>query len=126
MMRIVSILLCAFMVLFAAVQYNDPDGPYWAVAYLIPALWAGLAGFRPDWMQSYIAKAGLLVTLLAYLVATAYFWPTEAGWWRIDVWWDSETAREGMGLMIASAVIAVAGLTLMRRRGQAAAAGRRA
>lgn len=125
MMRIVNFALCAFMALFAAVQYNDPDGPFWAVVYAIPAMWAGLAGAKPDLMEKSAAKAGLALSLVVYLVATIAFWPTEAGWWRIDIWWDSETAREGMGLMIATAVIAIAGLSALPRRGRPAAAGPR-
>lgn len=126
MMRIANLVLCAFMALFAVVQYNDPDGPFWMVVYAIPALWAGIAGFRPDLMARSPAKAGLAATLFVYLVGTIYFWPTEAAWWRIDVWWDSETSREGMGLMIATAVIAIAGLPGLLRRRRPAAAGRRA
>jgi hypothetical protein len=116
-MRILNLVLCAFMALFAAVQYNDPDGPFWAAAYAVPAIWAGVAGFRPDLMDRSAAKAGVAATFLVYLGATVAFWPTDAGWWRIDIWWDSETAREGMGLMIATIVIGLAGLNgVVRRR----------
>ena len=125
-MRILNLVLGAFMVLFAAVQYNDPDPLFWAAAYLIPAFWAGLAGLRPALLEAPAAKAGLAASLVLYAVGTAYFWPTEAGWWRIEVWWESEATREGMGLMIATAVIAVAGLTMLLRRARPAAAGRQA
>ena len=46
-MRTVYILLGLLMVAFAAVQYNDPDGPLWAAIYLVPAVWALLAAFKP-------------------------------------------------------------------------------
>jgi hypothetical protein len=36
------------MLLFVAVQYNDPDGPLWMVIYGVPAIWAGLAWMRPQ------------------------------------------------------------------------------
>jgi hypothetical protein len=36
------------MLLFVAVQYNDPDGPLWMVLYGVPAIWAGLAWMRPQ------------------------------------------------------------------------------
>ena len=39
------------------------------------------------------------------------------GFWRKDVWWVEETAREGMGMMIAFAVLlAVLATTLLRKR----------
>jgi hypothetical protein len=38
------------------------------------------------------------------------------GFWRKDVWWVEETAREGMGVMIAFAVlIAVLATALLRK-----------
>ena len=123
-MRIVNLALCAFMALFAAVQYNDPDGPFWMVVYAIPAILAGLAGIRPDLMGRTAAKAGLAASLLLYAAATIYFWPTEAGWWRIDIWWDSEESREGMGLMIATFAIVIAGLPALLRRGEPSGSGR--
>ena len=126
MMRILNLALCVSMALFAVVQYNDPDGPFWMVVYAVPAIWAGLAGAKPDLMQRSTAKAGLGLTLLAYLVATIYFWPTDAAWWRMEVWWESETAREGMGLMIATSIIAIAALSVLVRRRRPAAVGRRA
>jgi uncharacterized protein (TIGR03382 family) len=37
--------------------------------------------------------------------------------WRKDVWWVEETAREGMGVMIALGVLVVVlAATLLRRR----------
>jgi hypothetical protein len=125
-MRILNLVLCAFMVLFAAAQYNDPDPLFWAVAYLIPAFWAGLAGLRPALLKPPAAKAGLAASLALYVVGTVYFWPSDANWWLIDVWWESEEAREGMGMMLSTLVIAVAGLTMLLRRGRPAAAGGRA
>mgnify|MGYP003635644353 CR=1 FL=1 len=47
-MRIVSALLFILLVLFAGVQYNDPDGLLWAVIYGIPAVFCALRAFKPD------------------------------------------------------------------------------
>ena len=44
-----------------------------------------------------------------------HYWPAVPNWWRKDVWWHEETAREGMGLMIAFAVSLVAWLGAGRR-----------
>ncbi|HEX2255870.1 MAG TPA: transmembrane 220 family protein [Afifellaceae bacterium] len=125
-MRILNLVLGAFMVLFAAVQYNDPDGPLWAALYAVPAFWAGLAGLKPAMLQAALAKAGLAASLVLYLVLTVVYWPAEAAWWRMDIWWESEESREGMGLMICSAVIAAAGLSMLLGRSRPAPAGGRA
>ena len=45
-MRYVNGGLCAIMILFVIVQYNDPDFALWTVIYGIPAIWAGVAAFR--------------------------------------------------------------------------------
>ncbi len=37
-MKYVNIVLCAFMVLFAGVQYNDPDAIFWIVIYISPSI----------------------------------------------------------------------------------------
>ena len=45
--------------------------------------------------------------MLASLAGVAYYWPTTPGFWRQDVWWETETAREGMGIMIVAIVMIV-------------------
>ena len=46
-MRYVNGFFCVLLVLFAIVQYNDPDAILWILIYGVPAVWAGLAAFRP-------------------------------------------------------------------------------
>ncbi len=122
-MRIVNGVLCLLMIVFAAVQYNDPDVLLWGVIYAVPALWAGLAAWRPAKLQERPAAVGLGLCLLAALAGMAYWWPSGAGWWRQEVWWQSETAREGMGLMMVTLVLLVVGLSrwLAQRRSSLAA-----
>ena len=119
-MRIVNGVLCLLMLAFAAVQLNDPDAGLWILIYLLPAAWAGLAAWRPARLQARPATLGLGLCLLTALAGVAYWWPKDAGWWRQEVWWQSEAAREGMGLMVAAAVLLVVALT--RWLGQAKAA----
>ncbi len=114
-MRLLNGLLCSLMILFAAVQWNDPDGLFWAAIYAVPAGWAAVAAFRPRLLGSATAKGIWAVLMVSYLAATIYFWPTAATWWRIDVWWENEPAREGMGLMIATLVLAIAGASSVVR-----------
>ncbi len=110
-MRYVNGVLCAIMILFAIVQYNDPDFALWIVIYGIPAVWAGVAAFRPAVLLRRLPTAGLALCTAAGFVGTAYMWPTTPGWWRQDVWWNNELAREGMGLMVVTLVLLVVLLT---------------
>jgi hypothetical protein len=114
-MRFVFGLLAAVMVAFAAMQYNDPDGPLWAFYYAVPAAWAGIAAFRPRLLGEPLGKAALGITLLAAVALTLWYWPTTAGFWHEEAWRMgkidpteaaiAEAAREGMGLMIATAIV---------------------
>ena len=117
-MKYVNIAVCAVMVLFAAVQYNDPDAALWIVIYLIPALWAALAAFRPRALGDTRVFAALCASVLAAVAGTAYYWPDSPEWWRRDVWWEVETAREGMGMMVVTAGLLIALVTSLRGRTQ--------
>ena len=98
-MRVLYLVIAALMFLFAAVQYNDPDGPLWALIYVVPAVFALLALIRPSLITGTCFKfLGACVVLAA--AATFYYWPTEPDFWRQEVWWNSETAREGLGMMV--------------------------
>ena len=115
-MRYVNILLGVLMVLFAAVQYNDPDAPLWIVLYLVPAAWAFMAAFRLPSTTSNDGAVLLWVSLAVYLFAAVFFWPQTPGFWRKEVWWNDEAAREGMGAMIALAVLLFVLLTAFTAR----------
>ncbi len=121
-MKYLNIILSALMVLFAAVQYNDPDVILWFVIYFVPAIWAGLAAFRLGAISANIPFNLLRLCLVAEVIGAVYYWPTTPGFWRQAVWWETETAREGMGIMIATIVVAVAFLTVLRARTKAAKA----
>ena len=119
-MKYLNILFFLMMLPFLAVQYNDPDGPMWIAIYLVPTVWAGLAAFRLDRVTGGRAMALLGLSVILTLALTVYYWPTTTGFWHKDVWWVTETAREGMGMMIASVVILVAAWTIWKARGQTA------
>ena len=115
-MRYLNGVLCAIMILFAIVQYNDPDYALWILIYGIPAIWAGVAAFRPAALLRRLPTAGLVLCTAAAVVGTAYTWPTTPGWWRQDVWWNNELAREGMGMMVVTLVMLVVLLANWRAR----------
>jgi hypothetical protein len=107
-MRFLNMLLCVLMVGFAAVQYNDPDGLLWIVLYMTPAVWAGLAAFRPAAVRSTRGIRLLWASVVAGIAAVIFYWPTMPGFWRKEVFMAEETAREGMGVMIALMVLLTA------------------
>ena len=104
-MRYVFAVLTLLMVLFAGVQFNDPDGPTWMALYGVPAIWAGIAWVRPRLLTGATPFMLLGGSLLAGLVLVVVLWPPAEEWWRTEVWWESEASREGMGLMLATAVL---------------------
>jgi Transmembrane family 220, helix len=110
-MRAVNGLFCVVLGLFAIAQYNDPDALVWFLIYAIPAAWAGVVAFRPDLLPGSRAAIGAFVACLAAAVAgTVYMWPSlPANWIHI------EEEREGLGLIIATAGLLVAGWTWWRR-----------
>jgi ABC-type Na+ efflux pump permease subunit len=110
-MRYLNLLLALVMFAFAAVQYNDPDGLLWAVYYLVPAALAGLAAFRVGVLRTPNGMRLLWAGIAVWLGLMIFYWPPMAGFWRKEVWMEEETAREGMGVMIAWATVLVAWLT---------------
>jgi transmembrane protein TMEM220 len=113
-MRYVFAVVALAMLLFVAVQYNDPDGPLWMVYYGVPAIWAGIAALRPHWLGAGIGRTLLAASVAAFVVLTILYWPPVSGFWHEETWRMSgavqgdaiaEQSREGMGLMIATAVV---------------------
>jgi hypothetical protein len=118
-MRYVNGFFCVLLMLFAIVQYNDPDAILWILIYGITAVWAGLAAFRPvrfahnQWLLTVFG-----VSLVAIAGGAVYDWPQS-----IADWWDNEVVREGLGLIIATAALLVVAYTLWRTRRAAPLAG---
>lgn len=118
-MRILSAIFCILLVLFTLVQYNDPDALFWGLIYGVAALWCGLAAFRPAVLARPLWRGLYAATLALSVVGVAWFWPTTPGFWRQEVWWETETAREGMGMMIV--LIALITVWFASRRGRTGA-----
>ncbi len=104
-MRYVNIVLGLLMLLFAFAQLNDPDALLWFFIYLIPGILALIAGFRITLLDKGFGAIAALAALS--LAGVIYYWPKTPEFWRIDIWWETETAREGMGMMIVAAVLLV-------------------
>lgn len=115
-MRVVSGLFCLVLILFALVQYNDPDFLYWFVIYGIAAAWCGLAAISPGLMTRHGPLRGLFALCLIGAVAgTVYYWPSGTAWWTKDVIWDDEQVREGLGMVIVTLGMIIAGLAWWQR-----------
>ena len=89
--------------------------------YGISAFWAGAAALRPAVLARGFYAAGLVLLTAAAVAGTVYYWPTMPGWWRKDIWWAEETAREGMGMMIVTVTFLVVLFTAWRARSRPAA-----
>ncbi len=107
-MRYLNGTLCALMLLFAGVQYNDPDGWKWMLIYLLPAVWTGLAAWQPQHLLRRLPHYLLLASIGLGVCLLVLYFPTTSHWWAAEVWWETETAREGMGAMINLAVLITA------------------
>lgn len=107
-MKFLAALLLLLMVLFAFVQWNDPDGVFWAAVYALPAGLMGLILWRRHCLASTPGRVLVIGVLVTLGLGTVLFWPEQAAFWTQAVWWEEETAREGLGMMIALLVSAVA------------------
>jgi len=116
-MRYINVFLSCLMILFMLVQYNDPDGILWMMIYAVPALWCGLAGIRPGLLGLQSLRNLLLLSLASTLAGIVYYWPKSTRWWSIDVWYETETAREGMGMMVILIVLMFVWVSTRRNTG---------
>jgi hypothetical protein len=115
-MRIVSGVFFVLMLLFCAVQYNDPDTLIWVLVYGTAAIWCGIAAFRPALLGTPVGRPLLWATLGLAVAGVVWYWPHTAHFWEVDVWWATETAREGMGMMIAFLAVGSVWLTARANR----------
>lgn len=106
-MRYLHCVFMIMMLLFMAVQYNDPDGLTWMMIYSVPAFWSAVAVFWHLWFDKHAFRVCLLASIVASLAGVVYYWPLTPQFWTKAVWYEVETAREGMGLMIVAIVLSV-------------------
>lgn len=112
MRKTLAIIFGVLFILFAAVQYNDPDPEVWIPIYGIAALacFMAYAGLGKWWFF------GILAAM--FVVAAIYQWPpvfegflfSEVGMRSMNI----EMAREAGGLAICAVIMAILGL-LMRQ-----------
>lgn len=115
-MRALLGLLLVLMILFGAVQYNDPDGLLWMGIYAVPAIWCAIGLFRPHTFKRKGVNVLFWTSVVMSVIGVFYFWPLTPKFWTKDVWYNVETAREGMGLMIVFLVLLV--VSFSARKGE--------
>jgi hypothetical protein len=114
-MRVINALFSLVLILFALVQYNDPDFLFWFSIYALAAAWCAMAAFKPGLLATSGPLRGLfIVCLLAAGCGTGYFWPIGEAWWAKDVIWDNELVREGLGMAIVMIGLLLAALAWWR------------
>ncbi len=114
-MRIASGIFCLIMVAFTVVQFNDPDALSWALIYGAIAIWCGLAAFRTELISGVWGRRLMALSIGLAVIGVIWYFPKTPGFWHKDVWWETETAREGMGMMIAFVALVVAWMTVRVR-----------
>lgn len=102
-LRIVSGIMLPMFLMSVAVQYNDPDGPVWMLIYGFPAalaLAALLGHISPSAIVgSFVYMAGGLLLMPWSHLADL---PNYVSTWHMTTF-DSEYAREAIGLFICAA-----------------------
>lgn len=104
-MRYVNMVFCAVLVLFAVVQYNDPDFLLWFLIYGVAGAFCGIAAFRTDlYRTSGAVRIGFWACFALAVVGTVFYWPVVwADWIHV------EETREGIGMwMVMAGMIAAA------------------
>lgn len=115
-MKYLNLLLSILMFLFVFVQYNDPDFYYWGVIYSIPALSSALIFLNPKIIHKLTSQLLFITLFIAIIFLTGFYWPNNSFWWEVEVWWNTESVREGMGMMISSIVMIVSALTFKLKK----------
>lgn len=88
-MRFVLISLSVLYILFAIVQFNDPDAFLWILIYLIPAF---VSLYLLKWrMNSYI----LLAMSAIYFAGAVYLFPPS-----VHEWISAEEEAKSLGMML--------------------------
>lgn len=100
-MTIVYALLMVVMLVFAGLQYNDDDGLYWAIIYLVPAMALGLAAFVPHRFTTLLGRILLFCAIVILGFGVYVYWPSGLDTTPVSQWWGKESIVEGFGVAIA-------------------------
>jgi hypothetical protein len=102
-------ILAAVLIVFAALQYNDPDALLWIAIYGLAAVWCMVGARRPGLLSgSPLLRSLVIASLVAYLLGFAWeirdFNAAFLGRTMMEP--GVETTREAFGLLICALVTA--------------------
>lgn len=100
-MTIIYAILMLVMLVFAGLQYNDEDGLYWAIIYLVPAMALGLAAFVPHRFTTLLGRILLFCAIVVLAFGVFVYWPTGLSTVPMSEWFQTESINEGFGVAIA-------------------------
>lgn len=106
-MSILHGIFCIILGMFTIVQFNDADFYFWIPVYGVPAILAGTITMFPDSPRYWLMRTVLTLCSALSVAGTIVFWPQETSFWHKSVWWQSEAARESMGMMIVACILLV-------------------
>jgi hypothetical protein len=102
--RILDAALGVVLIIFTALQSNDPDAPLWIAIYVLAAVWALLgAGWPMVLHANPLALWSSSASVVLFLAGFAWLAPAIGRDW-IHV----EEAREALGLLICTAATLLA------------------
>ena len=113
LLRLFAIVMALVFLVFAGLQYNDPDPYIWIPIYLYLVLLSVLVINRK------VSQLVLFVSALAFLIGAFYLWPAhwegvalKNGMKTINI----EEGRESLGLALGCVTLLIYGLAVSRRR----------
>jgi hypothetical protein len=111
--RIFAIVMALVFVVFAVLQYNDPDPHIWIPIYLVVALLLILA------MNGKVSSGVLFGVALVFLVGAIFMWPEH--WEGLALKNGMKTrfieeGRESLGLAMCFVTLVIYGLMIRNRK----------
>ncbi len=100
-MTIFYTILMLIMLVFAGLQYNDENGVYWAIIYLVPAMALGLAAFVPHQFATWIGRILLGAAIIVLGFGVYVYWPKELTTIPVAQWFEHVSINQGFGVAIA-------------------------
>jgi len=114
-MKVFNVFFCLAFILFAALQYNDPDPYVWVPIYLYAAVLCGLAAKGRYFIKAYLFGIAIYSIYAIYLFfgknglldwLTLHHAENIAGTMKAEKPWIEES-REFFGLIILIVVLAI-------------------
>ena len=113
LLRLFAIVMALVFLVFAGLQYNDPDPYIWIPIYLYLVLLSVLV------LNRSVSKVVLFVSALAFLIGSVYMWPAhwegvalKNGMKTVNI----EEGRESLGLAMGCVTLLIYGLAVSSRR----------